>query len=97
MSKTRAKIEVERVQTGLRIESKILKVLKGMAEYKDLGTNEMLELILMHAFENRPCFSADGFQAVKDLKKIYGLSYDVHDYQAFLEISESTAGEKKKS
>jgi hypothetical protein len=86
MSKTR-KIEVERVQTGLRIESKILKVLKGMAEYKDLGTNEMLELILMHAFENRPAFSDEGFRAVRDLKKVYGMGYDVHAYKDFIENS----------
>lgn len=79
------KIEIERIQTGLRIEKKILKVLKGMAEYKDIGTNEMLELILMHAFENRPCFSSDGFEAIKNLKKIYGVNYDVHDYVSFLE------------
>lgn len=84
MSKTR-KIEIERVQTGLRIERKILKVLKGMAEYKDLGTNEMLELILMHAFENRPAFSEEGFQAIRDLKKVYGMVYDVHAYTEFIE------------
>ena len=84
MIKTR-KIEVVRVQTGLRIESKILKVLKGMAEYKDLGTNEMLELILMHAFENRPAFSEEGFQAIRNLKKVYGMGYDVHAYKEFIE------------
>lgn len=90
-------IEIERVQTGMRIESKILKVLKGMAEYRDLGTNEMLELILMHAFENKPCFSDDGFKAVRDLKKIYGMSYNVHDYQSFLESGRVPIGKKLKS
>lgn len=78
-------IEVTRVQTGIRIESKILKILKGMAEFKDLGLNEMLELILMHAFENRPCFSEEGFKAIKDLKRAYGMTYDVHDYREFIE------------
>ena len=84
MAKTR-KIQIERIQTGLRIESKILKVLKGMAEYRSLGTNEMLELILMHAFENKPAFSEEGFQAIRDLKMVYGLGYDVHAYRDFIE------------
>ena len=86
MVKTR-NIEIERVQTGLRIEKRILKVLKGMAEFKDVGTNELLELILMHAFENRSCFDDDGFKAIKDLKRVYGVNYDVHDYENFIEES----------
>lgn len=79
------KIRVDRVQTGIRIEKKILKVLKGIAEFTDLGTNELLELILMHAFENRPCFNEATFKAVKELKKVYGMNYDVHAYKDFLE------------
>jgi len=78
-------IKIERVQTGLRIEKKILKVLKGMAEFRDMGTNQLLELILLHAFEGRPCFSKEGFKAIKDLKGVYGLDYDAHDYEKFIE------------
>lgn len=78
-------IEIERVQTGLRIEKKILKILKGMAEYREIGTNEMLELILMHAFENRPCFTDEGYRAIQDFKRIYGMVYNVHDYERFIE------------
>lgn len=80
-------MKIERVQSGIRIEKRILKVLKGIAEYKDLGTNQMLELILLHAFEGRPCFNKESLKAIKDLKKVYGLDYDVHAYEEFSEIN----------
>lgn len=79
------KVKIERVQTGIRIEKKILKVLKGVAEYRDLSVGQMLELILMHSFENHPSFSKEGLETVKALKKVYGLNYDVHDYEKFIE------------
>jgi hypothetical protein len=83
---TRTKqIKIERVQTGIRIEKKLLKVLKGIAEHRDVSVGQMLELILLHSFENRSCFSKQGIETVNGLKKIYGLDYDVHDYEKFLE------------
>ena len=78
-------MEIERVQCGLRIEKRILKVLKGTAEYCDMGTNQLLELILLHAFEGRPCFCEESFKAIKSLKEVYGLKYGVHDYEKFFE------------
>lgn len=87
MVTSRKKIQIERIQTGVRIEKKLLKVLKGAAEYKDLSLGQMLELILMHAFEGRDAFSKEGLSVVKELKKIYGLDYNVHDYEAFMENS----------
>ncbi len=78
-------MEVERVQTGIRIEKRILKVLKGVAEFRDMSTNQMLELILLHAFEGGPSFTKEGFKAIKELKSVYGLDYDLHAYRDFME------------
>jgi predicted DNA-binding ribbon-helix-helix protein len=45
-----AKLLVERVQTGVRIEKRILKVLKAFAEYHDMTLGDVLEGIVLHAF-----------------------------------------------
>ena len=48
-------VEVERVQTGVRIEKRILKVLKALAELKDITLGDLLESIVLHAFEGKAC------------------------------------------
>ncbi len=92
MTTSKKKIQIDRVQTGIRIEKKILKVLKGVADYKDLTLGQMLELILLHAFENRPCFSKEGYEAINSLKKIHDVHYNAHDYLKFIESNEKTGG-----
>lgn len=70
------KFLVERVQTGVRIEKRILKVLKGLAEYHDLTLGDLLEGIVLHAFDGKCAFGAENLQRIKDLKKFYGLDLD---------------------
>ena len=72
-------IEVERVQTGVRIEKRILKVLKGLAEYHDLSLGDLLEGIVLHAFEGKAPFGPDSRRKIEDLKKIYGLGLRAKD------------------
>src|SRR5712672_2534661 len=50
-------IVVERVQTGVRLEKRLLKVLKGLAEYLDLSLGDLLEGIALHALEGKAPFS----------------------------------------
>ena len=66
-------IVVERVQTGLRIEKRLLKVLKGLGEYLDLSLGDLLEGVVLHAFEGKAPFSKETLAKIKDLKKIYEL------------------------
>jgi hypothetical protein len=68
--------EVERIQTGVRMERRILKVLKALAEYKDLTLGDLLEGIVLHAFEGQSAFSGETLSAIAQLKKIYGLDLD---------------------
>lgn len=72
-------IEVERVQTGVRLEKRLLKVLKGLAEYLDLSLGDLLEGVALHALENRPPFSATTLKRIQDLKKVYGLDLGAGD------------------
>lgn len=71
--------EVERVQTGVRLEKRLLKVLKGLAEYLDLSLGDLLEGMALHALENKPPFSAATLKRVADLKRVYGLDLGAAD------------------
>jgi hypothetical protein len=67
---------VERVQIGVRIERRMLKVLKGLAEYRDMTLGDLLEGIVLHAFENKPPFGEETLKRVAQLKEVYGMDYD---------------------
>ena len=67
---------VERVQTGVRMEKRLLKVLKGFAEYHDLTLGDLLEGIVLHAFDGKCPFGAESLTRIRDLKKFYGLDLD---------------------
>jgi hypothetical protein len=64
---------VERVQTGVRMEKRMLKVLKGLAELKDLTLGDLLEGIMLHVFEGKVPFSAATLKQIAELKRLYGL------------------------
>jgi hypothetical protein len=67
---------VERVQTGVRIEKRLLKVLKALAEYYDISLGDLLEGIVLHAFDGRVPFDEEALQHIADLRRVYGLSLD---------------------
>lgn len=69
-------IEVERVQTGIRIEKRLLKVLKGLAEYHDITLGDLLEGIVLHSFEGLSPFGEEAQRRIADLKRIYHLDLD---------------------
>ena len=71
--------EVQRVQTGVRLEKRLLKVLKGLAEYLDLSLGDLLEGITLHALENKAPFKPATLAKISDLKQIYGLDLGADD------------------
>jgi hypothetical protein len=80
-------IEVERVQTGVRLEKRLLKVLKGLAELKDLSLGDLLEGIVLHAFEGKAPFSKETLGQIAELKKIYGMTLSAADSHKLKEKS----------
>lgn len=70
------KFVVKRVQTGVRIEKRLLKVLKGFAEYHDLTLGDLLEGIVLHAFDGKCPFNQASLGRIRELKKFYGLDLD---------------------
>ena len=70
------RLTIERVQTGVRMERRILKVLKAFAEYHDITLGDLLEGIVLHAFEGKCPFREESLRRIRDLKKFYGLDLD---------------------
>ena len=69
------KIKVQRVQTGVRMEKRLLKVLKALAEYLDISLGDLLEGITLHAFEGKAPFSDSTIEKIAQLKKVFGVDY----------------------
>ncbi len=76
---------VKRTQTGVRIESTLLKVLKGLAEYTELTLGDLLEGIVLHAFEGKAPFSAETRKVIKQLKSVYGCDLTASDSHRLVE------------
>jgi hypothetical protein len=70
------KFVIERVQTGVRMEKRLLKVLKALAEFHDLTLGDLLEGIVLHAFDGRAPFQRASRQRIRQLKRFYGLDLD---------------------
>lgn len=94
------KLVVERVQTGVRIEKRILKVLKGFAEYHDMTLGDLLEGIVLHVFDGKTPFGAASLAQIAELKKFYGLDLDSgashHLVEVDLQASAAKTKKKKK-
>ena len=76
---------VSRTQTGVRIESSLLKVLKGLAEYADLSLGDLLEGIVLHSFEGKAPFTAETRKIITQLKNVYGCTLTAADSHALEE------------
>jgi len=70
---------IQRTQTGLRIEKSLLKVLKGTAEYCELSLGDLVEGIVLHAFEGKAPFSSETLEAIARLKAVYGCELTAAD------------------
>lgn len=70
------RVVVERIQTGVRMEKRLVKVLKALAELHDLSLGDLLEGIVLHAFDGKCPFSEQTLRRIADLKRIYGLDLD---------------------
>ncbi|HEY1657862.1 MAG TPA: hypothetical protein VGG14_05925 [Candidatus Sulfotelmatobacter sp.] len=71
-----SKLLVERIQTGVRMEKRLLKILKAFAEYHDMTLGDLLEGIVLHAFDGKTPFSQASLDRIKDLKRFYEFDLD---------------------
>jgi len=70
---------VTRTQTGVRLEARLLKVLKALATELDLSLGDLLEGIVLHAFEGKLPFSAPTLKKIRALRSVYGLDLTAKD------------------
>jgi hypothetical protein len=88
MTSEEPKIKIERVQTGVRIEKRMLKVLKALAEYYEISLGDLLEGIILHAFEGKSPFQDETLELIETLKGVYGLDFDASASHHFIEEAE---------
>jgi hypothetical protein len=82
-----SQVEIERIQTGVRLEKRLLKVLKAVAELKDMSLGDLLEGIVLHAFEGKSAFTRETLKEIEQLKTIYGLTLSAEDSHKLRERS----------
>ena len=80
--------QIERVQTGLRLEKRLLKVLKGLAEHLEISVAELIEAVALHAFEGKAPFSRATMEKIEQLKAVYDLDLTAADSHPFGEAEE---------
>ena len=83
MSNTKKK--VERVQTGIRIEKRILKVLKAVAAEKEMGLGDLIEGIVLHSFEGQAPFGDETLAFIDQMRTAYGLDLKAADSHKLIE------------
>ena len=79
---------IDRTQTGVRIATPVLKVLKGLAEYKDMSLGDLLEGIVLHSFEGKSPFSEETLATIGKLRDIYGCDLTSEDSHRHSETDE---------
>lgn len=75
----REPVEVERIQTGVRLEKRMLKVLKAVAELKDMTLGDLLEGIVLHAFEGKAPFGPQTLKEIDQFRTLYGMTLRAAD------------------
>lgn len=78
-------VTIERIQTGVRMEKRLIKVLKALAEYHDLSLGNLLEGIVLHAFEGKTAFGPESMRRIAEIKKIYGLDLNASHAHKLME------------
>jgi len=88
---------IERVQTGVRMEKRLLKVLRAFADYNDLTLGDLMEGIVLHVFDGKCPFSETSLGRIRELKKFYGLDLDSSASHNLVEASRGGSPRKAKS
>jgi predicted DNA-binding ribbon-helix-helix protein len=98
------KTSLERVQIGVRLEKRMVQVLKGLAEFEGLSLGELLEKIVLHSFDPVPGQEGEAnasphgrkaLAAIADLRRVYGMDYDVHATRHFENDGQASADRER--
>jgi len=89
----RTMTRIVRVQTGLRLEKRLLKVMKGLAEHLEISVAELVEAMALHAFEGKQAFSDDTMAKIAQLKAVYDLDIGAADSHCLSDGAEKETGD----
>ena len=73
----------ERIQIGIKMEKRMVKVLKAVAEYHDITLGDLIESLVLYAFENTVPFDTAIGQRIEQLKRVYGMDYGLSSAHQF--------------
>ncbi|MES0870875.1 hypothetical protein [Pseudovibrio sp. SCP19] len=80
--------KIERVQTGVRLEKRVLKVLKAVAAHHEMGLGDLLEGIVLHSFEGKAPFGPDTLAFIAGMREAYGLDLTAEDSHKLIEAED---------
>ncbi len=80
-------LQIERIQTGMRIEKRMIKVLKALAEYLDMTLGDLIEGIVLHAFDGKVPFNEKNLKKIQEIKKVYDLDLDSTHSHKLIELN----------
>ena len=67
------------------MEARMLKVLKGLAEALDMSLGDLMEGIVLHAFEGKAPFSPATRKVIDQLKSVYDCELTASDSHKLVE------------
>ena len=76
---------VERIQTGVRIEKRVLQILKAVAAHKGIGLGDLLEGIVLHSFDGKQPFNQQSLDFIQQMRRAYGLDLTAADSHTLVE------------
>ena len=85
------KLPIEREEVSVRLEKRLVAVLRELAEHKGFDMTALLEETLLHTFEPMPDGSVASphtpadLDRIGELKEKHGIDYDVHASYRFVE------------
>jgi hypothetical protein len=82
---------IERVQTGVRMEKRMLLVLKALAGALDLTFGDLLEGIVLHAFDGKAPFGPATLAKLDALRDVYGFDLTAADSHLLVEAPRTRA------
>lgn len=69
----------------MRLEKRLLSVLKALADVHGLTLGDLLEGIVLHAFEGKAPFSGESVAKIESLKEVFGLDLSAADSHLLVE------------
>ena len=91
---------ISRILVGVRIEPRLVKVMKALAELHDCALGELIEKVFWHSMDGGNAFAEKGGkmtqetrQQIQSLKSVYGVNYSLEDLMLPRERKSSSGGE----